>query len=173
MMLKQAIDKDFDRLTRFYRYVIANTEGMEKYARWEYGLHPTDEMLLQYIRSGAMYFCGENESISSAVAVTDRQGEDYHGAEWSFPLADDEVAVVHILCVHPDMQKCGVAKNIMGAVIELSRQMGKKAVRLDALACNTPAHRLYESLGFSRRGQKRWLTDNVGWADFELFELVL
>lgn len=42
-----------------------------------------------------------------------------------------------------------------------------------ALTSTPPAHRLYESLGFCRRGQQRWYTDNVGWADFFLYELVL
>ena len=54
-----------------------------------------------------------------------------------------------------------------------SKKMGKKAVRLDALSCNTPAHHLYNSLGFEKRGQQRWYADNVGWTDFFLFEFVM
>ena len=46
-------------------------------------------------------------------------------------------------------------------------------MRLDTLACNTPAQRLYESLGFQKRDQRRWYADNVGWADFFLYELIL
>lgn len=119
-----------------------------------------------------MYCCEKDGSIISAVAVT-QQGEDYHGAAWSCTLGDDEVSVVHLLCVAPEAQRQGIARETMEQVIELSREMNKKAVRLDALACNTPAHRLYKSLGFRQRDQRRWFADNVGWTDFFLYELIL
>ena len=172
MKLAKATEQDFQRITQFYRDVIAHTAHMDTYARWVYGKHPTDEMIRGYIRNGTMYCCEKDGSILSAVAVT-QQGEDYHGAAWSVPLEDDEVFVVHLLCVAPEWQGQCAARETMGLVTELGRNMHKKAVRLDALACNTPAHRLYESLGFQKRDQRRWYADNVGWTDFFLYELIL
>ena len=171
MHLTTAAMPDFIRLSQFYRHVIAHTEHMDTYARWVYGQHPTDDMIRGYIRQSAMYYCEEGGSILSAVAVT-QQGEDYHGAAWTVPLEDDEVSVVHLLCVAPEWQGRGIARETMRLVTEQSRSMGRKAVRLDALACNTPAHRLYESLGFQKRDQRRWYADNVGWTDFFLYELI-
>ena len=55
----------------------------------------------------------------------------------------------------------------------LITRKGLKAVRLDALACNTPAHRLYESLGFQKRDVRHWYAENTGWYDFYLFEYLL
>ena len=172
MKLVKATEPDFQRITQFYREAIAHTEHMDTYARWVYGQHPTDAMIRRYLQADAMYCCEKDGSIISAAAVT-QQGEDYHDAAWAFPLRDDEVSVVHLLCVMPEWQGKGVARETMGLVAELSREAGKKAVRLDALACNTPAHRLYESLGFQKRDQRRWYADNVGWTDFFLYELVL
>lgn len=173
MKLINASSNDFKRLTEFYRNVILNTENMDIYAKWIYGQHPTDEMIQKYIHEGAMFFCEKDGSIVSAVTITAYQGEDYHDTDWALELSDDEAAVVHILCVDPKLQKQGVAKETMRQIIELSRSMNKKALRLDALSCNTPAHKLYEELGFSRRGKKHWYADNVGWTDFYLYELVL
>ena len=170
MKLVKATEQEFQRITQFYRDVIAHTEHMGLYARWVYGQHPTDEIIQQYIQTDAMYYCEKDGAILSAAAVTP-QGEEYHGAAWAFPLGDDEVSVVHLLCVAPELQKQGVARETMGLVIELSRERNKKAVRLDALACNIPAHRLYESLGFQKRDQRRWYADNVGWTDFCLYEM--
>lgn len=172
MELIQATEQDFQKLTRFYRSVIAHTEHMDIYARWVYGQHPTDEMIHSYIRQGAMYYCEKDGAILSALAVTP-QAEDYHGAGWSISLRDDEVSVVHLLCVAPEAQGQGAARETMGQMMKRSWETGKKAVRLDALACNTPAHRLYESLGFQKRDQRRWYADNVGWTDFFLYERVL
>ena len=173
MELLKASSKDFNELIRFYRNVILNTKDMDTYAKWEYGKHPTDDMILGYIRTGAMYFCKKEGEIIAAVAVTPFQGEDYHDTLWSISLKDSEVSVVHILCVDPKLQKQGIAREIMEHIIECSRKQGKKAVRLDALSCNTPAHRLYEGLGFERKSIRRWYAENVGWTDFFLFELPL
>ena len=172
MKLIQATKQDFERVAGFYRDAVARTAHMDVFARWVYGKHPTDAMLRGYIESGALQIGEQDGSLVSAVAVTP-QSSDYHDTQWALPLADDEVAVVHLLCVFPDSQGKGIGRETMQQVIAHSRAAGKRAVRLDALTSNTPAHRLYESLGFCWRGQQRWHTDNVGWADFFLYELVL
>lgn len=172
MKLVKATEQDFQKITRFYRDAISHTEDMDVCARWVYGQHPTDEMIRGYIRKGAMYYNEKDGRIRSAAAVTP-QAEDYHDSAWSVSLEDNEVAVVHLLCVAPECQGKGIARDTMGCIIGLNRTMGKKAVRLDALACNIPAHRLYESLGFQKREQRRWYAENVGWTDFFLYELVL
>lgn len=144
---------------------------MELYAHWIYGLHPSDEMILGYISPGNMFFSELDGKIASAVAVVPRQEKEYHDVPWKMNPADDEVSVVHILCVAPEFQKKGIAARTMRAVIEMSRESGKKAVHLDALKCNTPARRLYESLGFSPAAERNWHTENAGQTDFVLYEL--
>lgn len=172
MELKKAQICDFERITSFYRNAIEHSEGPSAYSCWIYGKHPTDEMIRDYLKVGAMYYLEENGTIVSAVAVTD-QAEDYHGADWQLALADSEVSAVHLLCVSPDVQRRGVGRRTMYAVTEFSRTMGKKAVRLDALSCNIPAQRLYESIGFRKRDSRQWYADNVGMAEFYLYEFVL
>ena len=173
MNLIKANINDFNKLTQFYREAILNTDNMEIYAKWIYGKHPTDEMILRYIEEETMFFCEKNGLIASAVAVTPCQSYDYHGIDWGIRISDDKAAVVHILCVNPKLQKQGIAKKTMQLIIELCRNENKKVVRLDALSCNSPAHRLYEGLGFEKRGKQHWFTDNVGWTDFFLYEFIL
>ena len=120
-----------------------------------------------------MYFIRENGAVAAAVAVVPHQGVEYHDAAWDLEVKDDEVSVVHILCVAPEFQGRGLAGKLMRRVAELSRQSGKKAIRLDAMACNLPAQHLYESLGFVCTDRKHWHTDNAGWTDFLLYELRL
>ena len=173
MTLIRATESDFERLTRFYRHAVSETKNMEFYARWIYGLHPTDKMILGYIKSGNMFFSEMDGNIAVAVAAVPCQKKEYHDVPWKLDLADDEVCVVHILCVAPEFQKNGLAARTMRDVIEMSRLSGKKAVRLDALKCNTPARRLYESLGFSQVAERNWYTENAGLTDFILYELEL
>lgn len=171
--MRKAKMADYEQLTLFYKYVIDYTENMNVYTKWVYGQHPTDEMIRDYIKQDAMYVLEENGTILASVAVTMSQGEDYHNIAWANDLQDDEVAVVHILCVNPDYQKQKIGKYVVKECIRLAEKEDKKAVRLDALECNKPAHKLYESIGFEYRGKHNWYAENTGWTDFYFFEYKL
>ena len=54
--------------------------------------------------------------------------------------------------------------------IRLAQNNGMQAIRLDALASNTPAHKIYERLGFEYRGKQHLYAENTGWTDFYFFE---
>ncbi|MGN1305658.1 MAG: GNAT family N-acetyltransferase [Oscillospiraceae bacterium] len=172
MNLIKAVSGDFLRISDFYKYVIDNTENMAEYGRWIYGQHPTDDMINGYIEGGYMYYTEDNGEITSAVAVTPYQSEDYRPVHWSIKADDNEVSVVHILCIDPQRQKCGLAKSVMKEIISMAKENSMKAVRLDALCCNKPAHRLYESIGFKKCGSQKWYAENTGWIDFFLYEFV-
>ena len=118
-----------------------------------------------------MYIYREQGVIVGAMAVTMYQGEDYHAIDWSQQVADEEVAVIHILAVSPDSQGKGIGSEMIREVIRLAQNKGMQAIRLDALASNTPAHRLYERLDFEYRGKQHLYAENTGWTDFYFFEL--
>ena len=146
MRLDVAIQNDFDAIIAFYDDVTERTPEMATYARWSKGKHPTVEGIRAYINEGSMYLYRENDTIIGAMAVTMYQGEDYHAINWTEQVADDQVAVIHILAVSPDAQGCGIGSEMIREAI--------RAIRLDALASNTPAHRLYERLDFEYRGKQ-------------------
>ena len=171
--MKRCETGDLPGLLDFYRLVIRETADIAVHARWEFGKHPTGAMIADYLSRGMMYATKEGWEIAAAAVVTPFQPEEYRGVDWQADLADDEVAAVHILAVNPRFQGRGFAKAIMKDVIDLARDMGKKAVRLDALACNAPALRLYASLGFRRCGVRNWYAENTGRFDFCLFEYLL
>ena len=92
-------ENEFNKIANFYKYVIANTQDMDKYGRWIYGQHPTDDMIKQYINDGYMYCIKNSSTIIATVALTPFQEDDYHLVNWSMNLNDAEVCVVHILSV--------------------------------------------------------------------------
>ena len=173
LIMKKCGSDELARILNFYRFVIDETEGMSVFARWIYGKHPTEEQIRDYIKQGNMYYSEEGSHIVAAVAVTPYQTDEYHDINWQIALKDDEVAVVHLLGVNPHFQKGGTAKAMVREIVNLAKNEGKKAVRLDALECNIPAHRLYESLGFQKRDVRNWYASNTGWINFYLFEYLL
>ena len=126
LKLIQETAEDFDRVAQFYRDAIDQTPEMERFGRWIYGLHPTDGMILDYIRSGVMYTCQGGGEIFCAFALTPSQGSDYHDTAWGLNFEDEQVAVVHLLCVNPKYQHQGIGKRAMAHAIALAEQMGKR-----------------------------------------------
>ena len=171
MKLHQATIEEFKSIIAFYDDVTERTLEMATYARWQKGKHPTEEGIRAYIEEGSLYLYKEENAILGAMAVTMYQSEDYHAIEWSRQVADDEVAVIHILAVSPDSQGRGIGSEMVREAINLAKENGVKAVRLDALASNTPAHKIYERLGFEYRGKQHLYAENTGWTDFYFFEL--
>ena len=58
---------DSETVKSKYINVIKNTPDIEKYARWIYGKHPTDETLKEYIDRGEMYVLMDGEEIDSII----------------------------------------------------------------------------------------------------------
>ena len=170
MKIKRATIKDYESIIAFYDDVTNRTPDMEQYARWKKGLHPTHDGIRAYIEEGSMFLYKENGAIVGVMAVTMYQGEDYHAIEWSQQVLDNEAAVIHILAVSPDAQGKGIGSEMIREAIRLAQTNGMKAIRLDALASNTPAHKIYKALGFEYRGQQHLYAENTGWTDFYFFE---
>ena len=170
MKLELATQNNYDAIIAFYDDVTERTTEMAVYARWSKGKHPTVEGIKAYIVEGSMYLYREDKRIIGAMAVTMYQGEDYHAIGWTKQVADDKVAVIHILAVSPDAQGKGIGSEMIREAIRLAQNKGMQAIRLDALASNTPAHRLYERLGFEYRGKQHLYAENTGWTDFYFFE---
>ena len=170
MRLDVATQNDFDTIIAFYDDVTERTPEMATYARWQQGKHPTVEGIRAYIDEGSMYLYKEEGNIIGAMAVTMYQGEDYHAIDWAQQVADDQVAVIHILAVSPDAQGKGIGSEMIREAIRIAASKGMQSIRLDALASNTPAHRLYECLGFEYRGKQHLYAENTGWTDFYFFE---
>ena len=174
MELFQAGEQDFLRLQEFYKNLIAKTPDMRQFCPWEYGVYPTDALLREHIDNGDLYYMERNGVILSALVLLPYQEENYAWENpWGAALEDDQVATVHMLGVNPEMQGQGIAHRSVEAAIQKAREMGKKAVRLDALSCNLPAQKLYRSMGFAEVGTACWQSANLGWTDFVLYELFL
>ena len=170
MILNRATIEEFESIIAFYNDVTDRTPDMERFARWIKGLHPTNDGIRAYIEEGSIYLYKENDAIVGAMAVTMYQGVDYHAIEWSQQVEDNEAAVIHILAVSPDAQGKGIGSEMIREAIRLAHANGMKAIRLDALASNTPAHKIYKTLGFEYRGKQHLYAENTGWTDFYFFE---
>ncbi|MCI1225901.1 MAG: GNAT family N-acetyltransferase [Atopobiaceae bacterium] len=166
----KATSADLTSVRALYRDVIDQTPQLDQHARWKHGLYPTDALFASFIEDGSMYLLADGGTVVAAMAMSMGQEEDYHEVPWQVDAADDEVAVIHLLAVRPSRQGQGLASRMIDEAVRLAQDEGKRAVRLDALATNTPAQRLYASKGFQPRGRQNLYAENTGWTDFLFFE---
>ena len=161
---------EFEKVKAAYIDVISNTPDFAEHCRWEYGKHPSDEVLRAYIRNGEMYVLKDNGEIAGMVAITMYQGTDYETVSWAEALENDQVAVLHLLAVPPAFQGRSLGAAMITDALALAKNAGKKALRLDTLKTNRPAQHMYEKAGFSMRGEQCIFMENRGWFNFLYYE---
>jgi len=161
---------DLETVKVHYIKVIENTPEIEKYARWVYGKHPTDEGLRSYIENGEMYLLMDQDTVAGMVVIVMHQGPDYEAVPWAEKLENDQVATLHLLAVCPEYRGSALGNTILELAADLAKQQEKKAMRLDVLESNLPAQCMYEKAGYVYRGKQRWYAENTGWTNFLLYE---
>ena len=102
-----------------------------------------------------------DRSISGAVMSGD----------WSKNLNAGEYLVIHALAVDPTLERKGAGRFIVERCIELAKEGGYKALRLDVVPGNIPAERLYQKTGFTFAGTKDLKRNIPEVPVFDLFEL--
>ena len=163
---------DFGLVRNKYIEVIAHTPGIDRYARWSYGKHPSDKLLKAYMDNGEMYLLTDDANIAGMTAVVMSQGQDYETIPWAVSLSNDQVATLHLLAVCPDYQGNALGSFILDEAADLAVKNGRKALRLDTLQSNLLSQHMYEKAGFSYRGKQHLYAENTGWTDFFYYEKI-
>ena len=170
MRLVQTDNLEF--LRKKYIEVIEQTPDFMRNVRWIYGQHPKDEMIQDYMDNGEMYALMNGNEIAGMVAVVMHQDDNYKAVPWQVDLRNDEVATIHILAICPEYQGRLLGIQLINQIEKLSKNNGKKAVRLDVLKSNIPARKMYERAGYSLRGEQKLYAENTGITDFLFYEKI-
>lgn len=173
MRFIKANQSDFIAISQFYLTVIEKTKYMDKYGQWKKDVYPTDTIIQSYLTHQQMYLLIEDKVIIAAMAITMYQDDSYHHILWNVEAKDDEVAVIHLLGMHPYYQNKGIGARFLEKAIQLAKFHQKKVIRLDALESNMPARHLYEKMGFEYRGKQFLYAPNTGETYFYFYEKII
>lgn len=97
---------------------------------------------------------GKSSDLIAVYVINQFFDEDYDKCEWDFDKQSS--CIIHRFCVLPKYQNKGLAKIILNHIENQSREMGYKAIRLDAFTLNPYALRLYYNNGYEERGYADW-----------------
>ena len=121
-------------------------------------IYPTPETLHADYEKGDLYVSEDgNGKVVAAVVINadcnpDCRG-DYAAASWQ---GGEPYLIVHRLCVSPSAQGKGTGRALMADVEAWARERGYVDIRLDAFSLNPHALRMYDRLGYRKRGEANW-----------------
>ena len=117
---------------------------------WRRDIYPSKKEIVKDIRHHELYVLEKDNKIIGAMVLNHEYDECYNKLSWQIFADDDEVLILHRLCIHPQYRGCG--KFLIIQAIEIAKFLNQKAIRLDVLCTNKPAIYLYEKCGFLLQG---------------------
>ena len=170
LQVRQAILEDLGAVVVLYDGIIELFQAQTGNMGWRKGVYPTEADFQKAIRAGTLYVGETEDGLDAGMIITQGTDKSYGDAPWQVEAEDEETAVIHTLGVSPRFTGRGLALQMAQGARALAREKGWKALRLDVLKENEPAHRLYRRAGFQYICTKKIFYESVGLADFVIYE---
>lgn len=152
MDFKKATESDIEEICSLVKNAIAVMD-QDGIPQWD-EIYPTKEDFLNDIRAQSLYKGIIDGQIAVIYALNKFQDEAYFSADWTY--RGEDFCIIHRLCVNPEFQNRGVAKNTLAYIEQQLREAGIKAIRLDVFTLNPYALRLYEKADYHQTGTAEW-----------------
>lgn len=166
MEIRLAENIDINNVIEFYK-TLSNDPNNK--ARWNYGIYPTDDDLINDISNKELYILIDDKEIVSAAVIQMYEDELYKDINWT----RHNPAIVHILATHPLKQHCGYGKKLLLYLIDIAKSNNKDSIHLDIVYDNDYARKLYESVGFVKCEDKELYYPDTGVILSTLFEYII
>ncbi|MCF8569511.1 GNAT family N-acetyltransferase [Gordonia sp. HY002] len=174
LSFRRAESGDTAAAQQAYRRIVGHLAETVDFPHWHTENHPTPDEVVGWVAAGELYLAlGEDGEVAGVTVLNHDAVDAYQNAAWAVEAAPDEVLVVHALGVVPGRLGQGVSRFLVDATLDVAREQGCKAVRLDTYVENIPARKLYERYGFTDLGCHTVAYEGTDLSRFHLFEYVL
>lgn len=168
-MIRKATSADIDAIEASYNELFRHEREHGSTTQWIQGAYPTRATAEGGVKRGDMYVYYIGDELAASMIVNSHQAAEYCEIPWLYPAGDDEVMVIHTLCVPPSMAGRGLGTLMVAFATGLALGAGKRIMRLDTNVKNIPTQRLYQKLGYRLAGSHHALHE--GALDTELVYL--
>ena len=110
--------------------------------------YPDKSSFINDAENMELYVYIENEKVIACISLCKKMDEVYFPVSWITRNYNN--LYIHRLAVHPDFQKKGVGKVLMGFAEKYARKKKCKSIRLDTFSVNKRNLKFYESRGYQR-----------------------
>lgn len=170
MHFRQAVSEDMPAVLALYDGIIGLFQSQTGTTAWRKGVYPTEADFQRAIQAGTLYVGELEGALAAGMIITQGTDKSYGDVPWQVEAEDRETAVIHTLGVSPAFTGRGLALKMVEGAAALARTKGWKALRLDVLEDNAPAHQLYQRAGFAYIETKQIWYESTGLATFLLYE---
>jgi len=173
MTIKSVNLNDFENVMQFYYDLIESMQSAEFRPGWKKDIYPTRQFIRDSIVKNELFIAIIDDSIVGSMIMNHDYADGYSKIKWKITVEKNEIMVIHALGISQYYQGKGIAKKMVEYAIENCKNSGIKAIRLDVLASNKPAQKLYTAMGFIYMNTIQLFYEDTGLTDFLLYELVL
>ena len=156
MHYRLAEERDIDSICALIQSAIAEMERNNIH-QWD-EIYPTKEDFLDDIGKRTLYVGTPYDSAPGTIAVVYAVNKDadeqYQNGTWDYP--DSNFNIIHRLCVNPEFQNLGLAKETLTHIENTLRDSGTETIRLDVFTENPFALKLYRKNGYKETGIAHW-----------------
>lgn len=173
MNIRKATLDEFLSVREFYHKMTDWLETAAYGPGWKKDIYPSPEDLIEALTLGELWVCDYDGGYIASMIVNSRSQEEYSRVKWEIDASQDEVILIHALGVMPQYHGKGIASEMVKHAITLAKAQNKKAMRLDVLAGNLPAEKLYPKFGFKLIDTLEMFYEDTGLTLYKLYELAL
>ena len=173
MKIRKCSEADIAGTGEFYDGIVKWLDEHINYPRWIYGVYPSADSVRAMTKDGSQYLCISGGRITGAFALNAKPQGCYWKGNWKRDLPEGAYMVLHAMAVAPEMQRQGIASEIIRFCINQAGSQGYRAIRVDIVPDNYPARRLFEKNGFTWAGDTDLELDIGNIPLFSLYKLNL
>ena len=152
MVIRQAREADLDAVEAIYDQLHTLEEQKVIRTGWIRHVYPTRDTAMAAMALGTLYVLEDEGVVRASAKIDQEQPESYFRARWTLPAEDNAVLVLHTLVVDPTLARHGYGKAFVAFYEQEALRRNCKVLRIDTNETNTPARRLYASLGYREVG---------------------
>ncbi|QSX06637.1 GNAT family N-acetyltransferase [Sedimentibacter sp. zth1] len=169
-MIRKARKNDINTVEKVYNDLFDYEEKNKNYSSWHRGIYPTRIVAENSLNEGTLFVGEEDGIIFGSVILNKIQAMEYKKINWKYIANEEEVLVIHTLCISPLFSRKGKGKEFMMFIENYAKEQNYKVIRLDTNEDNIPAASLYNKLGYRYAGIEEFYFMNKYKENLKCFE---
>ena len=152
MQIRKAEKQDIPAVAAIFSAIHSAEEKGELTIGWVREIYPTEETARAALIRNDLFVMEKEGAIVASAIINRLQVPDYAKGQWLHAAHEDEVMVLHTLCVHPKAMGKGCGKAFVAFYEAYARENGCRYLRMDTNAVNATARAMYRKLGYREAG---------------------
>ena len=151
-MIRKAVPSDLSQVEQCFTELLEHQQTHTAYTSWRLNVYPTRATAEKALATGSLYVMEQDGEIAASMIASPNQPEKFRDIDWQYPAQENEVFVLHLLCVRPSRSRRGIGQAMVQHAVQEARRLHCRVVRLDTGEQNCPARALYTKQGFECAG---------------------